>query len=486
MRPRRAPSRSLPAALLLAWAASAGAATVDLRDPELVDSARATPVGGALRLTGIELGPGTGSAVLELERFQIFAPGAGIVIHGERGEDVLPPPANVYFHGLLEEARSIRAALSVLAGGEVRGMLAGGGRFWILSNRLAGTRLSAPMVREVEPGELAADVERFACGSESIAAAAASLRTPPVPAGPSAEPAPAGTTTYSATVAVESDFEYFQRFGNAVEAVDYAADLVAYSQVVYAPEVDTELRVGSVSLWTTPADPWQQFGPACGLFEFGRYWNDNRDHVPRTLTHFLSGKNNGGGIAWVGVLCSDEFDFDITPYNCPGLAPAVDNYGGDYGYSGDLDGNFDLGNPAVLWDVVVTAHEMGHNFNSPHTHCYNGIGGSASPVDMCYGSEPGCYAGPTSLPGPGCSGPGNGCGTIMSYCHLLGGGIANISWTFGEGHPYGVLPHRVPDRMSTFVASTHAAAPLCLPLSAVLFADGFEGGNTNAWDATVD
>jgi cysteine-rich repeat protein len=67
--------------------------------------------------------------------------------------------------------------------------------------------------------------------------------------------------------------------------------------------------------------------------------------------------------------------------------------------------------------VQVVAHELGHNFGSPHTHCY------MPPVDNCYNQEAGCYAGVESVP------PGGG--TIMSYCHLLGGGLSNINLTFG-------------------------------------------------------
>lgn len=460
--------------------------SVSLSAPDLVDVARATADGDWLRVTDVALDSRGTETALEVRRFELFAPGARVVVHGASGETVLPPPNNVYFEGFLDGDVTGRAAISVLADGEVRGLLAGGGRYWVLSNRLDGAPLTAPLAREVDPAELAADAAEFHCEADGLSSATevqhAGLPDPFPP--PEAVNAPGAT--YEVTVAIESDFEYFQRFGNTTDAVNYAADLIAYANVVYVPEIDAELRMGDVSIWTTSADPWVQTSTGCGLFEFGRNWNDNHDDIPRTIAHFLSGKNNGGGIAWVGVLCSDEFNYDITVFGCSGM-PTVDNYGGDYGYSGDLDANFDLGNPHVVWDVVVTSHEMGHNFNSPHTHCYAGIGGSGSPVDMCFGGEDGCYSGPTSLPGPGCPGPGNGCGTIMSYCHLLSGGIANISWTFGDGHPYGVLPDRVPDRMGAFVVSTNNASPACLPLNGnEIFSDGFETGNTGAWDQTTN
>jgi hypothetical protein len=107
---------------------------------------------------------------------------------------------------------------------------------------------------------------------------------------------------------------------------------------------------------------------------------------------------------------------------------------------------------------MSVAHEIGHNFNSPHTHCYNGIGGNSSPVDQCRSGESGCYAGTQALPGP----IGVGSGTIMSYCHLLSGSYTNIKLTFGTNHPYGVQPGRVPSRMNSYVAAVAASNPSCL------------------------
>jgi hypothetical protein len=79
----------------------------------------------------------------------------------------------------------------------------------------------------------------------------------------------------------------------------------------------------------------------------------------------------------------------------------------------------------------------------------------------------------------------------MSYCHLLGGGLGNISLTFGNpgGVPfeYGIAPERVPTRMNDHVVSTAAGNPMCLaPIdNTSIFADGFESGDLGAWDSSV-
>jgi hypothetical protein len=173
------------------------------------------------------------------------------------------------------------------------------------------------------------------------------------------------------------------------------------------------------------------------------------------------------------VLCESGFGYDHGG-SCPNLTPQYDNYGGGYGFSASLEGDFDINNPSAVWDIVVVSHEIGHNFNSPHSHCYAGLGGNASPVDQCYSGQcgtSGCYCGGTSLPGVGA-----GTGTIMSYCHLLSGGLSNISLTFGLGHPYGVEPERIPDQMYSHVVDSAALNPACLaPVqSDLIFADGFQ------------
>jgi hypothetical protein len=447
------------------------------------------PEGATLRLRGVPLGP---DRDLELRRIQVFAPDARLVVRSAGSERRLPVPAHAYFSGGVSGEPGSRVALSVLTSGEVRGVVAAGGRWWTL-----GKLPSEALTRVVE-ADAAALAERtggFECeadglrGTELLEEAAGSAAAGPeaATAGLTSVPAPGVLPGHTARIAFETDQEYLALFGgNAAAAIDYIGDLVAFGSTIYAAEIDTNLVVSSVNLWQT-TDPWTENSTRCRFLQFGRHWNDNNGAVDRTIAHFLSGRSSGSGIAWVGVLCRGGFNSDISGSGCSGLMPSVDNYGGGYGYSSGLDANFNPNNPQVIWDFMVVVHEIGHNFNSPHSHCYAGLGGNANPVDQCYGGEcglSGCYCGATSLP---CATPGAGCGTIMSYCHLLSGGLGNTSPTFGLGHPFGTAPGRIPARMSAHVLSTAAQNPSCLAptLPGTLFDDGFESGNTSAWSGAV-
>ena len=330
---------------------------------------------------------------------------------------------------------------------------------------------TTPKLRQIDPRAEFGD-RSFQCGNDQVkqigrsephnllAQEAVISAGAPLVGDPLQTQALAQLISHTARIAIETDWEFFQKFGNATAATDYIGDLVGYSSTLYGAEIDTSLQISHISLWSNSGDPWGQTSTSCGLFEFGRYWNDNRGSIQRTTAHFLSGKNNGGGVAWLGVLCESSFNVNIGT-SCSGM-PSIDNYGGAYGYSGQLAGNFDINNPALVWDVLVFNHELGHNFNSPHTHCYGGIGGNSSPVDQCYGGEgdTGCHSGAGVLPGPA----GQGSGTVMSYCHLLSPGLSNTDFTFGQGHPYGVAPDRVPTRMSQYVDTTASTYPSCLAL----------------------
>ena len=96
-----------------------------------------------------------------------------------------------------------------------------------------------------------------------------------------------------------------------------------------------------------------------------------------------------------------------------------------------------------MWDMMIFMHEVGHSFNSLHTHQVEGGGGAYigynPQIDVC-----GCEtSGPANL---ACSVDGTSEGarkqcpaelpsarssTLMSYCYLCNGGMDNMAYTFG-------------------------------------------------------
>jgi len=455
----------------------------------------ATELGGRVTARSIPLDGKPAPVDLELRRLRVFAEDAKIVVHSEKTEWLEAPPNNLYFTGNVMGVERSRVFLTVREGGAIRGVVSAEGSLWIVSAVGRDTPLTS---RKVAAGELKASGRTFNCGADEITPKGEGIFEYLVGNDDnSVASLVAGkqSASYTARVAVETDWEFFQIFGNTSDAIDYVGDLIGYASGIYGDEVDTTLVVQEVSIWTTSSDPWDEMSTICGLFEFGQYWNHHNGDVNRTIAHFMSGKSLGGGIAWTGVLCSAAFNpapWGYTPsaLGCSTLTPDSDFYGGGYGFTANITGGFDPSSPSPVWDIISVTHEIGHNFNSPHTHCFKNIGGNVNPVDECYAGDecvqdPGsCNCNTPKLP---CSQPGSGCGTIMSYCHMLSGGFSNISLTLGEGHSYGVQPERVPARMSSHVISVASSNPSCLAFTEndSIFTDDLESGGTETWSSTV-
>lgn len=199
------------------------------------------------------------------------------------------------------------------------------------------------------------------------------------------------STFLQANIALEIDQFTYNLYGASVPNVSaYTLSLLSVVSALYNRDINVKLVVPSIHVWTTP-DPYTGTTSNTILNQFRTWWNANMQATPRTLVHFISRRAGGlGGIAWVDALCSSP------------------SSGFGYGFS-NTDGP--IGQlPNYSWDVMVVAHEIGHNFGSNHTHSCTWPGG---PIDSCYTVEGGCYSGPP-IPRPG---------TIMSYCHLTSAGI---------------------------------------------------------------
>ena len=406
------------------------------RADDLPEVARSVPPGASLRIEAADL-EGLAQTGLDLVRFEPIAAGARMVLQTESGPRTTKPEIPVYLRGNVDGLRGSIVVVSVRGSGEMRGVVSAEDGTWMLSRRPGrGAMLLSRRVENLATSR----PKNFSCEvldnpTPPRVAASSTLRAQRLP------------ITHTAQIAVELDYDYFLNFGGDSDAaIVYALDLMAFTGALGESELGMNVQVPFLQLWTTSADPYSS-GTA-RLDQLRSRWNTAGQPycggsactgIARSTVLLLSSANTGG-VAYVPGLC------DSWHSATGGFA---------YAYAGSISGDFDIDNPAAVWDIFVTTHELGHNFGSTHTHCFN------PPVDGCFNQDAGCFAGAESLPS-GCPGAGQGCGTIMSYCHLQAGGGSNIALTYGAGHPYGDTPDRVPAAMMSRIAIEAADAPGCL------------------------
>ena len=336
------------------------------------------------------------SVDLELHRFDLFAPGARNVEAGADGvEREAPAPDAAFFEGTVAGDSESRVFLSAFAGSIHGYIQRGDDTFAVEPRGRWGEETPAHVVRRLTKDEWAALAAAFRCDAERLAPPSSTTRM----ALASASIVDTGQA-YAATIAVDTDYELFRIFGNAATERNYVSNELAAVSAIYWRDLKTRLTVGFLRVWTSSSDPWSGTTPIAALFEVGDYWHAHGSGTARAAVVFLSGKNLGGGVSWVGTLAGPDL-WDSTDSHWAGAYAVVGNIEGALSnFHAPLAGS-------DVWDIESVAHELGHTFGSVHTHCY------VPPIDECYGSEPGCYSGPNIDPGPGV-------GTIMSYCHLFG------------------------------------------------------------------
>lgn len=190
----------------------------------------------------------------------------------------------------------------------------------------------------------------------------------------------------------EADHTLFSAFGSIEATTEYVNRLFTQVATLFENE-GIEIKISGLKVWDSP-DPYE--AARSNSFDMLSAFANRMDKTgfDGNLAHLLT-KSRIGGRAHVSVLCNS--------------APSVRT-----GVTGSLTDDI-APFPLFSNDVYILAHELGHNFGSPHTHSCYWPGG---PIDNCVLPEGDCA--PT---GPA---PQNG-GTIMSYC-----GYINLALGFGE------------------------------------------------------
>ena len=192
----------------------------------------------------------------------------------------------------------------------------------------------------IEPGAMT-------CGSESLSGNGAVLYSRLVgDLGDAVAQGPGAVTEIS--IGAVGDFEFTTAQGGDAAA---AAAIVTRLNMVdgyYSQDIGVQIVVPFIETFSTSADPFDTaVDPASGETDSGLLLDElvtYRQNTPAQdslgLTHLYTGRDLAGstvGVAWNDTLCRSGFGSGLSE-----------------------------GNGSALFDSLVAAHEIGHNFGAPH------------------------------------------------------------------------------------------------------------------------
>ena len=346
---------------------------------------------GSARVVDFPL-PGGARVELEVSAFDVLRPDSRFFVGGPNGLTETSGPAMRFFRGQVAGDRDSLVSLN-LFDGRIAGFVRAGGREYTLGPRsFARDREGADDVQIVDDaseagpgfrcdGDEAPPAGARRAGDTTLAADGAmgskAIVTPPSLA------AIDSNTLLMARIAVEGTVEWVAKLGGVAAAQTYTLNLMSEVSAVYENEVKVQLQVPFVLMNAAEQDGYSGASNSTSteLGEMRTKWNGTPalQQIGRSAAHLFSTYPSGGaGRAYVDVLCSDV---------------PVNSSASDFGVS-LLEGN------GAPFERLLVAHEIGHNFSSPHSHCY------VPELDQCYNTEAGCYSGPVVQT----------TGTIMSYC----------------------------------------------------------------------
>ena len=288
-------------------------------------------------------------ALVHLERFEVFAPDAKIIQHTPAGDVFFPIPKTRFYRGGVVGDSASMVFLAVDT--TVKGLIVSEGHIFDVEpdQDLAAAGIDGAQIREINPDlDLPPDAKPFTCDLDHLVLdhpgrdAIKALSMPIEPLAASA------TTTYLAKLSIDIDDELFAVFGsNTTTAANYAAQLVGAANVIYNRDLKTNLSIGTVHTYGAGSDPWTVppcvddgtpqhncvlgTGTSSGLAQLGAYYHNNRPSESRSSAVLLSGKNFGGGVAWIGTVCTGDFACGPTGASCGGLTFA-NSYAGGYAF----------------------------------------------------------------------------------------------------------------------------------------------------------
>ncbi len=364
-----------------------GVTRITLDDEALLDAGRHD---GKVSLGDVRLPGNAAAVVLDLRPLRVVGPKTRVVVGQPDGVDVVFPFDASQVHVFQGQIRGLAESNVVLfrSPRRVTGhiSLGGSGARYRLTNLDGLGRRLPPGQADVYPdtsgsGEPLPGVPLCGLGSRSTVA------------GCCAEPAPAPGLTFNkrirnVEIAIETDYDLYENFNDIGATTDYIVELFARVNAIFLRDIDARFEVVFMRVFNNPAAEPAFMNQADPLNGYVSFWNTTMAGVARDTGTFLSGRRNlpYGGVAYLGGVCTN-FGYCICGYLSGFPNPAFPNTG--------------------EYDVEVTAHELGHNFDACHTPDY------CPQIDRCF-----------PLP----AFPQRG--TLMSYCSqtVSGGDLVAEDW----------------------------------------------------------
>ncbi|MGE4197281.1 MAG: M12 family metallo-peptidase, partial [Phycisphaerales bacterium] len=173
-------------------------------------------------------------------------------------------------------------------------------------------------------------------------------RPPPKPGEDDGGAAPRGATLYTAQLATDADWEYFQDYGGTTWVSQRISAVINTMNVQYERDVNITHVISQSVIRTTSADPYTTTDPATLNAQIQTAWNGMAG--TRDVIQLFTGRDIDGSV--------------IGRANAIGSICSAGNGASNCYVQSDFNGNF-------MSAADLSAHELGHLWDATHCTCSN-------------------------------------------------------------------------------------------------------------------
>ncbi len=165
---------------------------------------------------------------------------------------------------------------------------------------------------------------------------------------------------YNCEIAFDCDNDYYNARGqNQSTVINDLENVMNVVRTTYERDIEITYEITEIIIRTSRVYTATDAGQL--LNQFQNRWNSNHRNVQRDIAHLMTGKNiNGGviGVAYLSVICSQTQGYGLSETT--------------------FAGNMNL-------RAALTAHELGHNWSSPHCDGVNPCNIMCPSINGCNG-----------------------------------------------------------------------------------------------------